>query len=61
MGLLVGVEMSSDPKEIVSQCRKKGLLLLKAERNTVRFAPPLIVTEKDIDTALSIFEKVLKQ
>jgi acetylornithine/N-succinyldiaminopimelate aminotransferase len=58
-GLLIGVEMTDDPKEIVSRCREKGLLLLKAENNTVRFAPPLIVSDKDIDNALSIFEEVL--
>jgi predicted acetylornithine/succinylornithine family transaminase len=58
-GLLVGAEFSIDPKEIIPACREKGLLVLKAERHTVRFAPPLIVTEKDIDTALGIFESVV--
>ncbi|HUI91638.1 MAG TPA: aspartate aminotransferase family protein [Chitinivibrionales bacterium] len=59
MGLLVGAEMESDPKELVPQCREKGLLVIKAEHNTMRFMPPLIVEEKDISTALSIFERVL--
>jgi predicted acetylornithine/succinylornithine family transaminase len=61
MGLLVGVEMLKDPKEIVPLCKEKGLLVIKAEQNTVRFMPPLIVEEKDITTALSIFEAVLSQ
>jgi acetylornithine/N-succinyldiaminopimelate aminotransferase len=61
MGLLVGVEMGKDPKEIIPLCKEKGLLLIKAEHNTVRFMPPLIVEEKDITTALSIFEQVLSQ
>jgi acetylornithine/succinyldiaminopimelate/putrescine aminotransferase len=41
-------------------CKEKGLLLIKTENNTVRFMPPLIVEKADIDTALSIFEEVLK-
>jgi predicted acetylornithine/succinylornithine family transaminase len=61
MGLLVGAEMASDPKDIVPLCREKGLLVIKAEQNTVRFMPPLIVEEKDITAALSIFEQVLSQ
>ena len=61
MGLLVGAEMSSDPKDIVPRCKEKGLLVIKAEQNTVRFMPPLIVEEKDIKTALSIFEQVLTE
>jgi predicted acetylornithine/succinylornithine family transaminase len=59
MGLLVGVEMAKDPKEIIPLCKEEGLLVIKAEHNTVRFMPPLIVEEKDITAALEIFGKVL--
>jgi predicted acetylornithine/succinylornithine family transaminase len=58
-GLLIGVELSIDPKPIIPLCKEKGLLLIKAEHNTVRFMPPLIVEKADIDTALTIFEEVL--
>jgi acetylornithine/succinyldiaminopimelate/putrescine aminotransferase len=57
----VGIEMSKDPKEIIPLCREKGLLVIKAEHNTVRFMPPLIVEEKDITAALSIFDTVLSE
>jgi predicted acetylornithine/succinylornithine family transaminase len=60
-GLLVGVELAFDPKAIIPLCREKGLLLIKAEHNTVRFMPPLIVTDSDIDKALTIFEEVLAE
>jgi acetylornithine/succinyldiaminopimelate/putrescine aminotransferase len=59
-GLLIGVELSIDPKPIIPLCKEKGLLLIKAEHNTVRFMPPLIVKEPDITAALSIFEDVLR-
>lgn len=59
-GLLIGVELSIDPKGIIPLCKEKGLLLIKAEHNTVRFMPPLIVKKPDITAALSIFEDVLR-
>jgi predicted acetylornithine/succinylornithine family transaminase len=60
MGLMTGVELSSDPAPVISACRKRGLLVVKAEHNTVRFMPPLVVTHAHIDTAVRIFSGVLK-
>jgi acetylornithine/N-succinyldiaminopimelate aminotransferase len=59
-GLLIGAQFAFDPKPIIPLCKEKGLLLIKAEHNTVRFMPPLIVEEADIDAAMAIFEEVLK-
>ena len=58
-GLLVGAEMQSDPKELVAQCKERGLLVIAAGSNTLRFMPPLIAEKKHIDAALAIFEKCL--
>ena len=59
-GLLMGAQMKSDPKRLVAQCKKNGLIVIPAGSNTVRFMPPLIVTKKEIDAALAIFEKCIK-
>jgi acetylornithine/N-succinyldiaminopimelate aminotransferase len=59
-GFLVGAEMQSDPKDYVMKCREKGLLLISAGSNTIRFIPPLIAEKKHIDAALKIFEECLK-
>jgi predicted acetylornithine/succinylornithine family transaminase len=61
IGLLVGVEVTVDPKHLVAACSKLGLLVIKAEKHTVRFIPPLIVTKKDIDNAVAIFAKALNR
>ena len=61
LGLLLGVKISADPLQVIAQCRELGLLLIKAEHHVVRFLPPLIVTKKDIDKAVAIFEKVLRK
>lgn len=59
-GLLVGIQLSADPFQVVSKCKDNGLLVVKAGHHTIRFIPPLIVTKKDIDKAVTIFEKILK-
>ena len=59
-GLLLGVEFKEDPQGVIALCKDKKLLLVKAGHNTIRFMPPLIVTRKEIDKALGIFEKALK-
>ena len=59
VGLLLGAEMDKDPKELVAKCKEEGLLLIGAGSNTIRFMPPLIVSKKDCDSALEIFEKCL--
>jgi acetylornithine and succinylornithine aminotransferases len=58
-GLLIGIEMKAEPKDIVAKCKNSGLLVIAAGSNTVRFMPPLIVTKTDCDAALKIFEKCL--
>ena len=61
IGLMVGVRFKNDPAEIISSCKKGGLLVIKAGNNTVRFMPPLTVTRKEIDSAVAIFNKALKE
>ncbi len=61
MGLMLGIRMTDDPASFIEECRKNGLLLIKAAHNTVRFLPPLTVDKEDIDKALTIVHKVLKQ
>lgn len=61
LGLLLGVRVTGDAAGIVAKCKEAGLLLIKAEHNTIRFLPPLIVARKDIDRAVKIFESVLSR
>ena len=59
-GLMLGVDSESCPAgELVGDCMKEGLLLVPAGPKAVRFVPPLIVSESEIDEALSIFEKAV--
>ena len=44
---------------LVDGCYEKGLLILGAGWNNIRYAPPLNVTTKNIDEAISVMESVL--
>lgn len=59
-GLLCGIRFKGDPGSVVADALAKGLLLVKAGNNTVRFIPPLTVSGSEIDTAVSVFADVIK-
>ena len=62
-GLLKGIKVNDDAGvtagELVGDCMKEGLLTVAAGPSVVRFVPPLIVNEKEIDQALEIFERTI--
>ncbi len=58
-GLMLGLELTIAPKEIVLQCMEEGLLLIGAGKSVIRFVPPLIVKKKEIDNAIEILTNVL--
>jgi predicted acetylornithine/succinylornithine family transaminase len=58
-GLLVGADLDREAAPIVEACAALGLLVNGVQPRTLRFAPPLIVTEREVDEALAILERVL--
>ncbi len=61
-GLLIAVEFSDNiAEEITLACLKKGLLVNQVKPNALRFMPPLIITEREVDRALNILSEVLKE
>lgn len=61
LGLMVGMEFTQDCANIVKECMSNGLLLNCTAGNVLRFSPPLIVQEKDIDHMLDILGEVLSR
>ncbi len=60
-GLLLAMAFTSDiAGEMVKTCLENGLLINNVKPNAIRFIPPFIITEADIDEALAIVEKVLR-
>jgi len=59
-GLLLAMEFDSDiAASALSACLKEGFLVNRVKPNALRFMPPLIITEAEIDQALGILDKVL--
>ncbi|MCL2351701.1 MAG: aminotransferase class III-fold pyridoxal phosphate-dependent enzyme, partial [Firmicutes bacterium] len=59
VGLLMGAEFAEPVGEIVDKCVENGLLVINAGERVLRFAPPLVVGEEDIDEGFGILEKAL--
>jgi len=61
-GLLAAIEFERDlSEEVVRGCLERGLLLNPVRANAIRFMPPLIIGEAEVDRAVGILEEVLAQ
>jgi 4-aminobutyrate aminotransferase len=70
-GLMIGVELVRDrqTKEratnerdaVVNGAFARGLLVLGAGKNAVRFSPPLVLTREQADTAIKVFDEALTE
>jgi acetylornithine/N-succinyldiaminopimelate aminotransferase len=59
-GLLVALEFNGDIAEsAVMACLDRGLLVNKVKPNALRFMPPLIISNSEVDEALGILDKAL--
>ena len=60
IGLMVGLEIEKDGPEIVKKCLEKGVLINCTAGNVLRFLPPLIVKEEEIDYLIEVLDKIFK-
>ncbi len=59
MGLMVGVELKFDVKDILMNAIDKGVLLLYSGRNVLRFLPPLSISREEIQKVLVVLDELL--
>ena len=59
VGLLHGLECNGPVGEIINKALEKGLLLINAGTNVIRFIPPLVITKENVDEMISILESCL--
>ena len=55
-GLMIGVELKFEVRDILMEGIEKGLLLLYSGRNILRLLPPLVITEEDVTKSLEILD-----
>lgn len=58
-GLMVGVELDIETPPIIAACQEKGVLIVNAGPNVLRFVPPLIISEAEIAHAVETVGEVL--
>ena len=61
MGLMIGIELEKgDAHDIAIKCVENGLLIITA-KDLLRMLPPLIIDYNEIDEAINILEKTIKE
>ncbi len=61
LGLMVGIELKDkDAHDIAVKCVENGLLIITA-KNLLRMLPPLNISYNELDEAVNILEKTLKE
>ena len=60
LGLLIGVEVTLDARELVHDLRKRGILANATSERVLRFVPPLIVTTAEIDRVVVTLGDVIE-
>lgn len=60
-GLLIGIELDFDGKEIVTECLRQGFLINCTMNTVLRFIPPLIISEEEIDRLVNALGGIFKK
>jgi len=58
-GLMLGIVVDDDPKEVVEALKAQGLLALTAGGNVVRFLPPLVLKEEELEEVIDMMDEAL--
>lgn len=59
VGLMQGLLFEQPVGPIINKAVEKGLLLINAGANIIRFVPPLVISEKDVDQMIGILEECI--
>jgi len=60
-GLMQGLEFNKPVGDIIKKAIEKGLLLISAGTNVIRFLPPLIITEEEIDAMIAMLKDAINE
>jgi len=60
LGLMWGLELTEEGAPVVAACRERGLLLNCTQGNVIRLLPPLVVTSRELDAALTTLGDAFK-
>ena len=61
IGLMQGLLFDKPVGPVINRALEKGLLLINAGPNIIRFVPPLVITREDVDAMISILEQCIEE
>jgi predicted acetylornithine/succinylornithine family transaminase len=60
LGLMLGMELSGgNAQQVAAECLKRGLIINPIGLDVIRFLPPLMIGEADVDSAVKILQDVI--
>lgn len=60
-GLMQGLVFDKPVGDIINRALNKGLILINAGADIIRFVPPLIITEENVDEMISVLESCIEE
>ena len=60
LGLMIGIEIDKDTKEVINKCLQKGVLVLSA-KTKIRLLPPLNISDDILKKAISILKETIEE
>jgi acetylornithine aminotransferase len=61
LGLLQGMELDIDAKAVVADCLVRGVLVNAASERVLRFVPPLVITQREIDKLMETLTAIFNR
>ena len=61
LGLMIGMELRFDVLNIILKSMNRGVLILDAGRNILRFLPPLVIEREHIDRVIDTLDTVMEE
>lgn len=61
LGLLQGMELDIDAKAVVADCLARGVLVNATSERVLRFVPPLIISQREIDKLIETLTAIFNQ
>ncbi|CVI72605.1 Acetylornithine aminotransferase [Clostridiales bacterium CHKCI001] len=60
MGLIQGIELNEAPGTVIQKAQEKGLIVISAGNNVIRFVPPLIIQKEHVDKMIAILKQCIE-
>jgi len=61
LGLMRGLVLTCPVGPVIKRAIEKGLILINAGANIIRFVPPLVITKEDVDAMLAVLDECLSE